>query len=211
MASYSSHSYPLELLGATAKCRFGVRRLTTLSLSATGMHYTTHDARRDDFEYASLDPMDPLSLHVKFHGRPKPKQFFFKHREQCEMALQSIHDWGDPYTREGLRIEGSVASYAQCSVAFAKDLDELEDPELAAAQHDMESPARSFWQCWQQEGRETWCCRTHTAEATMFGVLLPVAVMCAMLFQISRELEVHGSSSCKALVKLETTTVPGQP
>ena len=190
-ASCSSGAYPLELLGASVRQRFGVRGHTDLSLSATGMHYTTHDACRDDFEYVSLDTMDPLSLHVKFHGRPKAKQFFFKHREQCEVALQAIHDWGEPYTRDGLRIMGS-ASHAASSAAFSNDLKELEDPEVTAAQHGMQSPASSLSQCWQREGRTSWCCRAHPAEATMFGVLLPVAVMFATLFQISRELEAHG-------------------
>ena len=212
MASSSSCSYPLELLGAHANGRFGVRRLTALSLSATGMHYTTHDARRDDFEYVSLDPMDPLSLHVKFHGRPKAKQFFFKQREQCEVALQAIHDWGDPYTHEGLRIEGT----ASCSsAAFASDLKELEDPQgaggVAAAQHsayrsayDMQSPASSLSQCWQlvRDGRASWCCRVHAAEATLFGVLLPMAVMFATLFQILRELDAHGGAWLSAPCQL---------
>ena len=205
MASSSSCSYPLELLGAHANGRFGVRRLTALSLSATGMHYTTHDARRDDFEYVSLDPMDPLSLHVKFHSRPKAKQFFFKQREQCEVALQAIHDWGDPYTNEGLRIEGTASSYAGSSAAFANDLKELEEPQgaggVAAAQHsayryDMQSPASSLSQCWQlvRDGRASWCCRVHAAEATIFGVLLPMAVLLATLFQILRELDAHGGA-----------------
>ena len=207
MASSSSCSYPLELLGAHANGRFGVRRLTALSLSATGMHYTTHDTRRDDFEYVSIDPMDPLSLHVKFHSRPKAKQFFFKQREQCEVALQAIHDWGDPYTHEGLRIEGTASSYAGSSAAFASDLKELEDPQgaegVAVAQHsayryDTQSPASSLSQCWQlvrpRDGRASWCCRVHAAEATIFGVLLPMAVLLATLFQISRELDAHGGA-----------------
>jgi hypothetical protein len=198
----SSSSYPLELLGAHANGRFGLRRQTALSLSATGIHYNDRDARRDDFEYVNIDPMDPLCIHVKFHGRPKAKQFFFKQREQCEVALQAIHDWGDPFTVEGLRIEGTASSYAGSSAAFEDDLKELDEPEgperVAAAQHSAyrhhrQSPAGSRRQLFR-EGWACWCCRVHAAEATLFGVLLPITVLIATLFQILRELDAHGGA-----------------
>lgn len=193
----SSSSYPLELLGAHANGRFGLRRQTALSLSATGMHYNDKDARRDDFEYVNIDPIDPLCIHVKFHSRPKAKQFFFKQREQCEVALQAIHDWGDPFTIEGLRIEGTASSYA-----FEDDLKELDKPEgperVAAAQHSpyrhhRQSHASSRRQLFR-EGWASWCCRVHAAEATLFGVLLPITVLIATLFQIQRELDAHGGA-----------------
>ena len=202
----SSSSYPLELLGAHANGRFGVRRQTALSLSATGMHYHDKDARRDDFEYVNIDPIDPLCIHVKFHSRPKAKQFFFKQREQCEVALQAIHDWGDPFTIEGLRIEGTASSYVGSS--FEEDLKELDKPEgperVAAAQHsayrhhrqshagraELASSRRQLF----REGWASWCCRVHAAEATLFGVVLPLSFLIATLFQILRELDAHGGA-----------------
>ena len=184
----SEASSAISIDGVTANGRFGVRRTTEVMLCTNEMQYTSRSYSRDEFEYVSLDSMDPLSLHVKFRSRPRPKQFFFKSREACEEALQRISDWGGAHHSSPTSLE-NTPSFAEASVSFAHDMRDLGDPDLAAAQHDLEHPGSSLMQCWQGNARS---CRTHPVEATMFGVLLPIAIMCAMLVHVVTELRAHG-------------------
>ena len=83
----------IELRGAVVNSRFGVKRTTSVVLSSADVRYADHTFARDEFEYVCLDQTDPLSLHIKFRSRPRPKRFSFAGAAQAEEALQLVQDW----------------------------------------------------------------------------------------------------------------------